>query len=127
LQENINLSIARAVARAAREAAQNLDMAAIIAITASGYTARIVSRYRPRAPIVAITPDERVQRQLQLFWGVRPLLAPRTQNTDEMTANALQAVQQQGLVKEDDLVAITAGTAGSEPGTTNLLRIHVIQ
>jgi pyruvate kinase len=44
-----------------------------------------------------------------------------------MTANALQAVQQQGLVKEDDLVAITAGTAGSEPGTTNLLRIHVIQ
>jgi pyruvate kinase len=127
LEENINLSIARAVARAARETAQNLDLAAIIAITASGYTARIVSRYRPRAPILAITPDERVQRQLQVYWGVTPLLAPRTENTDEMTSNALQAVQQQGLVKEDDLVAITAGTAGSEPGTTNLLRIHVIR
>ena len=127
LEESTNLSIARAVAHAAREAAQNLDLAAILAITASGYTARIVSRYRPRAPIVAITPDTRVQRQLQSYWGVRPLLAPRTENTDEMTANALQAVQDEGLVKEDDLVAITAGTAGSEPGTTNLLRIHIIQ
>lgn len=126
LEENINLSIARAISRAAREAAQNLGTAAIIAITSSGYTARIVSRYRPRAPIVAITPDERVQRQLNLYWGVTPLLAPRTQNTDEMIENALQTVKEWGLVEKDDLVAITAGTAGSDPGTTNLLRIQVV-
>jgi pyruvate kinase len=126
LEENINLSIARAISRAAREAAQNLGTAAIIAITSSGYTARIVSRYRPSAPIVAITPDERVQRQLNLYWGVTPLLAPRTQNTDEMIDNALQTVKKWGLVEKDDLVAITAGTAGSDPGTTNLLRIQVV-
>jgi pyruvate kinase len=126
LDENTNLSIARAVARAAREAAQNLDTAAIIAVTASGYTARIVSRYRPSAPIIAITPDRQVQRRLMLYWGVTPLLAPRTHNTDEMIANALEAVQERGMVEKGDLVAITAGTAGSEPGTTNLLRIHVI-
>jgi pyruvate kinase len=126
LEENVNLSIARAIGRAARDAAQNLDTAAILAVTASGYTARIVSRYRPRAPIIALTPDEQVQRQLQLYWGVTPLLAPRTLNTDEMIANALEAVRQRGLVEKDDLVAITAGTAGSKPGTTNLLRIQVV-
>ncbi|MGB7873880.1 MAG: pyruvate kinase [Anaerolineales bacterium] len=126
LEENVNLSIARAIARAARDVTQNIDTAAILAVTASGYTARIVSRYRPNAPIIAITPDERVQRQLMLYWGVKSLLAPRTDNTDEMIANALRTAQERGLVKKDDLVAITAGTAGSEPGTTNLLRIHVV-
>ena len=126
LEEGVNLSIARAVARAARDVAHNLETAAIVAITVSGYTARIVSRYRPRAPIIAITPDERVQRRLKLYWGVNALLASRTDNTDEMIANALQAAKERGLVKKDDLVAITAGTAGSEPGTTNLLRIHVV-
>jgi pyruvate kinase len=126
LEESVNLSIARAIARAARDAAHHLDIAAIIAITSSGYTARIVSRYRPRAPIIAITPDEHVQRQLNLYWGVMPLLAPRTENTDVMIENALQTVQDRDLVKERELVAITAGTAGSEPGTTNLLRIHVV-
>jgi pyruvate kinase len=126
LEEDVNLSIARAIARAARDAAHNLDAAAIIAVTASGYTARIVSRYRPRAPIIAITPDERVQRQLKLNWGVEPLLAPRTHNTDEMIANAVETVKKHKLIKKDDLVAFTAGTAGSEPGTTNLLRILVV-
>jgi pyruvate kinase len=127
LQESVNLSIARAVGRAARDVAQNLDTAAILAVTASGYTARIVSRYRPPAPIIAITPEKRVQRRLQLYWGVTPVLAPRTRNTDEMIANALQTVKERGLVNSGDLVAITAGTAGSEPGTTNLLRIHIVE
>jgi len=125
--ENIDLSIARAVGSAARDVAYNLDLAAIIAVTASGYTARMVSRYRPRAPIIAITSDERVQRQLNLCWGVMPLLAPRTHNTDEMIANAMQTVRKHGLVEKGDLAAITAGTAGSEPGTTNLLQILVVQ
>jgi pyruvate kinase len=126
LEESVNLSIARAIARSAREAAQNLKAAAILAITASGYTARIVSRYRPQSPIIAITSDVHVQRSLTLNWGVTALLAQRTQNTDEMIENALQTVQDRGLVQPGDLVAITAGTAGSEPGTTNLLRIQII-
>jgi pyruvate kinase len=126
MEESVNQSIARAVSRAAREASQYLNTAAIIAITASGYTARIVSRYRPGAPIIAITPDEQVQRQLMLNWGVKPILAPRTDNTDELIANALKTAQERGLIDKGELVAITAGTAGSEPGTTNVLRIHVI-
>lgn len=124
-EESVNLSIARALGHAAQDAAHNLDLAAIIAVTASGYTAKMVSRYRPRAPIIAITPDERVQRQLQLYWGVIPLLGSRARNTDEMIANALQTARERELVEKGDLVAIMAGTAGSEPGTTNLLRILV--
>jgi pyruvate kinase len=127
LEESVNLSIARALGHAAHDAAHSLDLAAIIAVTASGYTAQMVSRYRPRAPIIAITPDERVQRQLNLCWGVTSILASRTRNTDEMIANALQTVRERELVEKGDLVAIMAGTAGSEPGTTNLLRILVVQ
>jgi len=126
LEEGVNLSIARAVARAARDVVHNLEIAAIIAITASGYTAQIVSRFRPRAPIIAITPDKHVQRRLKLYWGVNALMASRTDNTDEMIANALQTAKKRGLVKKDDLVVITAGTPDSKPGTTNLLRIHVV-
>lgn len=126
VKESINLSIARAIASAARETSQNLKTAAIIALTASGYTARIVSRYRPDAPILAITPDERVQRQLNLYWGVHALVAPRKDNTDEMIANGLKTVKDRGLVQSGDLVVVTAGTIGSEPGTTNLLRIQQI-
>jgi pyruvate kinase len=127
VEESVHLSIARALGRAARDAAQSLDLAAIIAVTASGYTAQIVSRYRPRAPIIAITPDEHVQRQLNLCWGVTPLLASRTSNTDEMIANVLQTVRERELVEKGDLVAILAGTVGSEPGTTSLLRIVIVE
>lgn len=126
LEESVNLSIARALGHAAQDAANNLDLAAIIAVTASGYTAKMVSRYRPRAPIIAITPDERVQRQIQLYWGVTPLLGARVSNTDAMIANALQTVRERELVEKGDLVAVMAGTAGSEPGTTNLLRILIV-
>jgi pyruvate kinase len=125
--ESVNLSIARAVGRAARDIADNLDIAGIIAITSSGYTARIVSRYRPSVRIFAVTPDVRVQRQLQLYWGVTPLPSPRAENTDEMINNAIETVREHGYVKEGDLVAITAGTAGSEPGTTNLIRVQIIE
>jgi pyruvate kinase len=98
----------------------------VIAITASGYTARLVSHCRPQAAIIAITPEEYVQRQLKLYWGIIPLLAPRCQNTDEMISSALQTAKKHKLVGKDDLVAITAGTAGSEPGTTNLMQISII-
>ena len=119
-------TVADAVTHAARETAHDLNAAAIITPTASGYTARLVSRYRPRSPIVAVTPSPAVQRQLMLYWGLTPLLAPRTDNTDEMIAYAVQAAKEHGLVKAGDTVVITAGSAGSTPGTTNLIKIHVV-
>ena len=71
--------------------------------------------------------NEQVQRQPKLYWGVKPLLASRTDDTDNMIDHALDAVKERDLVKEGDLLAITAGIAGSEPGTTNLMRIQFVE
>jgi len=120
-------TVADAVSHAARETAQDLNAAAIITPTASGYTASLMSRYRPESPIVAVTPSPAVQRQLMLYWGVTPLLAPRTDNTDEMTAQAVEAAKAHGLVKTGDTVVITAGSAGTAPGTTNLMKVQVVE
>ena len=68
-----------------------------------------------------------VQRQLMLYWGVTPLLAPRTDNTDQMIARAVEVAREYGLVKSGDKVVVTAGAAGSAPGTTNLIRILVVE
>jgi pyruvate kinase len=126
-EEDLNLSIADAVGWAAREAAHNLKAAAIISPTASGYTARTMSRYRPDSPIIAITPDASVQRRLMLHWGVTPLLAPRSDNTDDMIARAVEAARKWDLIDSGDVVIITAGAARSEPGTTNLMRVRVVE
>jgi pyruvate kinase len=123
----VPLTIADAVSHAARSAAHDLGAAAIITPTSSGYTARMMSRHRPCMPIIAVTPDPGVQRVLALYWGVLPLSAPRTENTDEMLAQAVEAAQSLGLVQEGDTLVLTGGAAGSAPGTTNLLRVLVVE
>jgi pyruvate kinase len=87
----------------------------------------MMSHHRPRSPIIAVTPDQSVQRQLMLCWGVTPLHAPRTSDTDEMLAHALEAARAQDLVHVGDTVVLTGGAAGSPPGTTNLLRVLVVE
>ena len=119
-------STAEAVSLAARETAHALGAAAIITPTVSGYTARVMAHHRPRAPIVAVTPSEHVQRQLALYWGVVALLAPRTDNTDTMIEQAVRAARERGLVDAGDTVVVTAGAAGSAPGTTNLIRVLTV-
>ncbi len=119
-------SIAEAVSHAATETGADLHAAAIITPTTSGYTARMVARYRPEAPIVAVTPVRRTQRQLTLYWGVCPLLTRRTESTDEMTADAVRAALDQGWVQLGHTVVITGGTAGSPPGTTNMITVRVV-
>jgi len=120
-------NIAEAVSHAACATADDLDAAAIITPTASGHTARMVAKYRPAMPIIAVTPSPMVQRQLCLYWGVYPLLAKRTANTDEMLADAVSAAKAHSFVRPGDLVVMTAGAAGSTPGTTNLIRVQVIE
>jgi len=126
LRGGLPLSIADAVGRAAREAAQDLEAAALITPTVSGYTARVMAHYRPQAPIVAVTPNECVRRRLTLYRGVIPLLAPRADNSDEMVEHAVEAAREGGLVATGDTLVVTAGAARSEPGTTNLMRIYVV-
>lgn len=119
-------SIADAVSHATCATACDLEAAAIITPTISGHTARIISKYRPRCPIIAVTPNSVVQRQLALYWGVRAVLSRRTESTDETISGAVRAAQEHGLVKRGDVVVITAGAAGSGPGTTDIMKVQVV-
>jgi len=119
-------SIADAVSHATYETACDLEAAAIITPTISGHTARIISKYRPCCPVIAVTPSPTVQRQLALYWGVRALLSRRTESTDETISGAVRAAQKHGLVRQGDVVVITAGATGSGPGTTDIMKVQVV-
>lgn len=121
-QPTITDSISQAVASAALD----LGATAVITATESGHTARMVSRYRPKAPIIAVTPHESVARRLALINGVYPVVGQTADTTDEMLAQSVQEALNSGLVRHGDLVVITAGVPVRETGTTNLMKIHVI-
>ncbi|MHB1043960.1 MAG: pyruvate kinase [Eubacteriales bacterium] len=119
-------TVTDAISFATCATAEDLGAAAIITSTESGYTAKMVSKYRPRAPIIAVTPNARVMRRLALVWGVQPLLVKYTTGTDEMIASALEVSLAAGFIKGGDLVVITAGVPVGVHGTTNLLRVHTV-
>jgi pyruvate kinase len=119
-------TVTDAISYATCATAQDLGAAAIITSTESGHTAKMVSKYRPRAPIIAVTPHARVMRKLALTWGVQPLLAGVINNTDEMMAAAIEVSLSAGLIKGGDLVVFTAGVPVGVHGTTNLLRVHTV-
>lgn len=119
-------SVSEAISHATCQTAMDLNAAAIITTTQSGSTARMVSKFRPKAPIFASTPSPRVLRQLTLSWGVTPVLVPHTYTTDEMLDVSIEAIVRKGWVKEGDLVIITAGVRTGLPGSTNLLQVNHI-
>jgi pyruvate kinase len=118
---------AEAVAHATVDTAENLDAAAILAPTVSGETARTIARFRPQCQIVAVTPSPITQRQLALIWGVYPILASRSESTDQVISDAVEAAQQHGYVDEGDIIIITGGSVGYGVGTTNLMKVHLIE
>ena len=117
--------ITNAIAYAACSAAMDLEAAAIITVTMSGFTAGAISRFKPKCPIIGCTTNERVYRQLNLQWGVSPLMIRRENNTDELFANAVVEAKKAGYVKSGDTVVITAGVPLGTVGTTNM--IHVVE
>jgi pyruvate kinase len=119
-------TITDAIGQSVAHTALNLDVSAIITPTESGHTARMISKYRPKAPIVAVTSSESVSRKLALVWGVYPCLGQKVQSTDEMLEMAVEQSLQTGIVKHGDLVIITAGVPVGEAGTTNLMKVHVV-
>ncbi|EGC67931.1 pyruvate kinase [Enterococcus casseliflavus ATCC 12755] len=116
--ETIGLSVARA--------AKNLGVKTIVAATESGYTAKMISKYRPDADILAVTFDERTKRGLMLNWGVYPTVAEKPSTTDEMFELAAKQAVDLGFAKEGDLILITAGVPVGERGTTNVMKIQLI-
>ena len=115
----------RAVAHATVQMAYELDAPAIVAPTESGYTAEVISKYRPKAAILAYTPDERVVRHLNLRWGLHPMLGNSWKDDKEMTSGATAAAVKHGYVKRGDCTIITSGIKTSE-GNTNSIRIYTI-
>jgi pyruvate kinase len=118
--------ISEAISYAACEMAQDLDAAAILTSTEFGSTARLISRFRPRAPIVGITQRQETWRRLALSWGVFPLLAPPLTDTDHMLQVAKDEALKAGLLKPGEKVVITAGTPIGLRGTTNLIKADVV-
>lgn len=116
--ETIGIAIARA--------AKNLNIKTIVAATESGYTAKMISKYRPNADILAITFDERTQRGLMVNWGVQPIVADKPETTDDMFDLAASKAVELGFAKEGDLILITAGVPVGERGTTNIMKIQLI-
>ncbi len=121
------LSIAEAISYATWHTCRAVNAAAIICSTQSGSTARMVSRYRPDAPILAMTPHEQVVRQLALVWGVYPVLVPPTSDIDGMIDVSIKAALRSGLVSKGDIVTISAGVLTDKPGSTNLLQVYVVE
>ena len=120
-------TFAEAVAHASVETALDVSAAAIVTPTVSGATARTVSRFRPPCPIIAVTPRPFAQRELMIFWGVFPLLSQRGQSTDAVINEAVEAAQRAGHVKEGDVVVVTGGSVEGGGGTTNLMKVHLIE
>ncbi len=121
-----NPPYAEIVADAAHEAAHDAHVAAIVVFTATGFSARLIARYRPGVPIYAFTPSEAVARRLSPVYGVRPILAPDVPSTDDMLALMDRVLVERNLVRPGDGVVFVAGQPIGRAGSTNLLKLHRI-
>ncbi|MBD2771075.1 pyruvate kinase [Iningainema tapete] len=119
-------SIPNAISQAVGQIAEQLGSAAIMTLTQSGATARNVSKFRPHTPILAVTPHVNVARQLQLVWGVKPLLMLELPSTGQTFQAAINVAQEKGLLSEGDLVVMTAGTLQGVSGSTDLIKVEVV-
>jgi len=119
-------SIPNAISQAVAQIAEQLEAAAIMTLTKTGSTARNVSKFRPNKPILAVTPHVDVARQLQMVWGVKPLLVLDLPSTGQTFQSALNVAQEKNLLREGDLVVMTAGTLQGVSGSTDLIKVEVV-
>ena len=120
------LSIAAATAHAACTTAMDIGADAILTVSKSGTTAKLVSRFRPGTTVVALLMEPQVQRQMALYWGVVPLTMPQASSTDELVEFAVQAAENAGVIHQGDLVVVTAGVPVGVSGTTNMIRVRQV-
>ena len=119
-------SVTNAISHATCAAAHDLSAAAIITVTKSGVTARMISKFRPACPIIGCSTSDKVVRQMNLSWGVSPLLMEEKDNTDDLFAHAVDVAQAAGYIQDGDLAVITAGVPLGVSGTTNMIKVHVV-
>lgn len=121
-----SLSVTDAIGYATCTVASNLGASAIVTATRSGYTPRMVAKYRPQATIVAATRHEEVLKKLVMVWGVYPLLIPDTTGTDELMEKSIEAALEANMIANGDLIVLTAGVPDHVAGGTNMLKVHVV-
>ena len=119
-------NVTNAISHATCETAHSLDATAIISVTKSGHTARMVSKYRPACPIIAMTVSKKVYCQLSLSWGVIPVLTDIKTTTDEIFDQAIDRALETRMIKNGDLTVITGGIPAGISGTTNTLKVHIV-
>ena len=121
--------ISTAVSYAAVATARNLDAKVIVAGTTAGFSARMVSKFRPKADIIAITPFDRTQRRMQIYWGITSYIAPMDATVDEMLEQAMNIAVEQEIAKAGDAVVITAGSPNglAKGANTNLIKVERIK
>ncbi|MDD9793764.1 pyruvate kinase [Priestia megaterium] len=124
--KQVGPSITDAIGQSVVHTALNLNASAIVAPTESGYTAKIVSKYRPQSPIVAVAANDSVARRLSLVWGVTPVVGERVNTIDDMLDHAVNDAVKTGVIAHGDLVVITAGVPVGESGATNLMKVQVV-
>ena len=115
-----------AISHATVQIAQEIKADAILTITESGFTARMLAKYKPKCQVVAMSRLPQRVRAMQLYWGVQPILGPSSDNTDEMIELSLQSALQHGVIKDGSSVVITAGVPVGQPGSTNLIKVVTV-
>lgn len=120
------MDVTNAISHATCTTAHDLHAAAVIALTYSGGTAMQLSRFRPSCPIIAPTLSVKARRQLNLSWGVVPIMSEARSNTDELFDHAVECAQKTNLIKDGDLVVITGGAPMGVAGTTNIMKVHLV-
>ena len=126
LEHGARASVTDAIGEAVATIATEQHAQAILCSTTSGNTARTVSKFRPQTRILAATTEETTYRAMALYWGVEPMLVPFPRDTDAMIAQTVEAATRFGHVHDGDRVVITAGTPLGVPGSTNLIKVHII-
>ena len=120
------ISVSDATAHAACLTARDVNAAAIVTVSESGNTARLLSKYRPTQPIIACVMNEQVQRQLSLSWGITSLLMGPAKSTDELIEMSTALAQKNGYLHNGELAVVTAGVPVGVSGTTNMIKIHMV-
>ncbi len=120
------ISVSDATAHAACLTARDVNAAAIVTVSESGNTARLLSKYRPTQPIIACVMNEQVQRQLSLSWGITTLLMGPAKSTDELIEMSTALAQKNGYLHNGELAVVTAGVPVGVSGTTNMIKIHMV-
>ena len=120
------ISVSDATAHAACLTAKDVNAAAIVTVSESGTTARLLSKYRPQQPIIACVMKEQVQRQLSLSWGITSLMMPLAHSTDELIEMSTALAKENGFLHNGELAVVTAGVPVGISGTTNMIKIHMV-